>query len=357
MTRAASCLVTWAGPVALVLALVGCRAGTKTEPDAAKASLDASSSPFAWVPVRGAASAPADEHPARLVRTAESEAVVVAPLPGRIVALLVKPGDAVEKGTAVARISMPELDSAIATVASASASLEVLERRRARLAELEKEQLARDADVAAVDLEIARHRADRARARAVVQVAGNAQGGEVVLVSALAGVVVEVGAILGELRRPEDGAVARVRGRFGQRIEATLPARPARDGAYFFRTGDVDVPVAFVNAAPSPSGIGHLAWFEPGPAVELPSASEGRLRVGALAADDVWVIPASAVGEDGARRFVVARLSVGAVASRVDVEVVRVVSGDAVVRGALTSAALVATDPERAGSAGGAAAP
>ena len=311
---------------------------------------DLPSSPFAWVAPRAASEGAPEEYPARLLATSLSEAVVVPPLPARIVGLAVRPGDTVAQGDAVARVVMPEVDAALAGAAGAESSLVILRRRRAQLGPLAGDGLVRAADVAALDLEIARHGADRMRARAVLAGAGFTRGGTIVLRSPIAGVVTAVPATLGELRRPEDGPLARVRARSGQRIEATFPARPTEGSTYGYRTAAGLIPVALVNHVPAPSGLGYLAWFEAAVGTAMPAAAEGRLLVRTPASPGVWLLPATAVGDRGAGRFVVVRPRAAARAAIVPVELVRITNTDAIVRAALPDGALVALDPARGGA-------
>ena len=345
------------GPVgalcgALVLGLpVGCKAAAE-DPPVTRAALapGAPSSPFAWVAARPASEAAPEEYPARLLRTAGSEAVVVPPLPARLVSLAVRPGDTVAVNDPIARVVMPELDAALATVTAAESSLVILRRRREQLRPLEGDGLVRGADLAALELEIARHEAERLRGRAVLAGAGFRQGGTIVLRSPIAGVVTEVPATLGELRRPEDGPLARVRSRSGQRIEATFPVRPTEGAGYSFRSAAGVLPLALVNQVPAPTGIGYLAWFEAAAGAEMPAASEGRVLVSAPASPGAWLVPAAAVGARGPGRFVVVRTRAGAGPTVVAVELVRVANADAIVRAALPNGALVASDPARGAS-------
>lgn len=305
------------------------------------------SSSFAWVAARPASEAAPEEYPARLLRTSASEAVVVPPLPARLVSLAVRPGDTVSQGDPIARVVMPEIDVALAAVTGAESSLAILRRRRAQLSPLEGERLVLASDVAAVDLEIARHSADRLRARAVIAGAGISHGGVIALRSPIAGVVTEVPATLGELRRPEDGPIARVRSRVGQRIEATFPSRPTEGATYSFRSAAGAIPIALLNQVPAPTGLGYLAWFEASAGAEMPAAAEGRVLVHSPASAGSWLVPATAVGARGTGRFVVARTRSGAGVTVVAVELLRVANADAIVRAALPDGALVASDPAR----------
>ena len=332
--------------IVVAMALGGCH-----EPSAPAPSTPASGPPsaaFAWVAPRAASEAAPEEYPARLLRTSGSEAVIVPPLPARLVSLVVRPGDAVAANAAVAQVVKPDVDAAFAAVAGAERSLAILQRRRTQIAGLVADGLVRASELATLDLEIARHESERLRARAVIAGAGVARGGLVTLRTPIAGVVTEVPATLGEFRRPEDGPLARVRSRSGQRIEATLPNRPAAGVTYAFRAAAGVLPLTLLNEVPAPAGIGYLAWFEAPPGVEMPTAAEGRVQVRTSASAGAWVVPATAVGVRGPGHFVVTRSRADAGPTVVAVELVRIANADAVVRVALPEGALVATDPARA---------
>jgi hypothetical protein len=165
----------------------------------------------------------------------------------------------------------------------------------------------------------------------------------------VAGVVTEVAATVGELRRPEDGPIARVRSHAGRRIEASFPAIPAPDATYTFQSGGAaPVAVVLVNAVPRTPGVGYLAWFDVPESLPAPISSEGRIATRASASPDTYLVPASAVGLRGQARFIVVRSRTAAVPTVIAVEVVRIASSDAVVRGNVPTEALVASDPYRA---------
>jgi len=65
------------------------------------------------------------------------------------------------------------------------------------------------------------------------------------------------------------------------------------------------------------------------------------------ASPGAWLVPSAAVGAHADGRFVVARTRAGGAPTVVDVTLVRVANGDAIVRGALPDGALVASDPAR----------
>jgi pyruvate/2-oxoglutarate dehydrogenase complex dihydrolipoamide acyltransferase (E2) component len=331
---------------AVVATLPGCErndARAAAEPSRETAP----SAPFKWVRTRGAEGAVPEEYPARVLATAGATAVVVPPLAARLLALLVKPGDTVVKGAPIARVIMPDADAAVASTRAAQASLAVLSKRRAQMGLLESDGLVRAADVAALDLEIARATGDRLRADAVLRGAGLGSGGVVTLRSAVAGIVTEVAAIEGELRRPEDGPIARIRSQTGLRVEgAFADALPARATYAFLASDGSSTPMTVVDAAPKAKGLGYSVWFEA--QAPLPAVTEGRVAVRLDGTDGLRVVPASAVGASEGSRFVVARAGAESTPARVRVEVVRITSGDALVRGEIPEAALVATDPHGA---------
>ncbi|MBP9085080.1 MAG: hypothetical protein KBG15_03140 [Kofleriaceae bacterium] len=333
------------------LVAVGCSkdsAGPTTSetatPTVAAADQAAPSSAFAWRAARSSADAAPEEYPARLLRSPESAAVIVPPLPARVLEVMVKPGDTIAKGAPVVRVIMPEADGAAAMLQGADRALAVLTQRRAQLASLEGEGLVRAADVAALDLDIARQHADKLKARAVLAGSGVGGGGAIVLRSPIAGVVTEVTAMVGEYRRPEDGPLASVRGRTGQRVEATFPIMPDPKATYGFRTTTGQVPLRLVTSIPAPTGTGFLTWFDAAADTELPSAAQGRVVVQAPKSADLWVVPATAVGRTAAIAYVVMRAREGAAATKLPVELVRIANADALVRATIPVGALIASD-------------
>jgi hypothetical protein len=308
--------------------------------------------------IRTARDAPPEEFPARVLTTAGSTAVTVPPLPARILTLLARPGDSVARDGAIARVIMPEADAAVATIRAVDASLAVLTRRRARLGSLETEGLVRASELATLDLDVARLTGEKLRAAAVLGGAGLTTGGTITLRSPVAGVVTEVAATVGELRRPEDGPIARVRSHGGRRIEASVPTIPTPDATYTFQSGGAaPVAVVLVNAVPRTPGVGYLAWFDVPEGLPAPVSPEGRLATRASASPDAYLVPAGAVGLRGQARFIVVRSRTADAPTVVTVEVVRIASSDAVVRGNVPSGALVASDPYRARTEAGGSGP
>lgn len=332
----------------LLLAVWGCSRADGPPGTAVVAVEAAPSSAFAWVPARSAADAAPEEFPARLLNTPGTNAVIVPPLAARVVDILVKPGDTVAKGAPIARVVMPDADGAAAQLQAADRALAVLAQRKTQLGALQGEGLVRAADVAALDLEIARLNGEKLRARAVLAGSGVGGGGVIVLRSQIAGVITEVSATLGEYRRPEDGPLAHVRSRTGQRIEATFSSAPAADATYAFVAGGMSVGLQFINSMPATSGVGYVAWFDAAQATEIPSSAQGRVVVHAPTTADTWVVPATAVGHATSGAFLIIRQRDAVAATQVPVTLVRIGNADALVRGAIPAGAVVASDAVRA---------
>jgi hypothetical protein len=258
---------------------------------------------------------------------------------------LVKPGDNVAENAAIVEVIMPEVDVAVASLAAARNALFILQQRRDRLTALAKDGLIRASEMSKLDLDIAEQTSARLRAQAILSASGATRGGLITLHTPIAGVVTEVHATLGELRRPEDGPIARIRSPRGQRIEATFATRPAADATYRFHTGVGNLPLTLVNAISAPNGFGVVAWFEPPPDIDILVAAEGRVRVLPPTTDDAWFVPAMTVGNRDGKSFVVTRSVNASVPKLVEVTVVRTMSADAIIVGAFASDDLVAADP------------
>lgn len=337
--------------VIAITVVMACLYGCSHKEAAATSEAQGDSKPsaaFVWGPIRQASEAAAEEFPARVLATGDSQVVIVPPLPARVVQLLAKPGDSIDKGAAIAKVVMPEADAAIASVNAADTSLAVLYKRRAQLASLEADGLVKASDKAALDLDIARLTGEKIRAESTLRGAGLNAGGIVTLRSSVAGIVTEVLATPGELRRPEDGPLARVRSRGGQRIEATFPFVPALTASYEFRSeGASPTALRLINSVPSAANGTYDAWFERA-TEEASWLSQGRIAVIATALSDARVVPVGAVGSRATERFIVVRTRTAKEAQRIVVHVVRTVSSDAVLSGAIPDGALVASDPYRA---------
>jgi len=317
--------------------LFGC---DKTSP-APSAAIATPSAAVVWVAPERPSRESADEVPGRVLATADSEAVVAAPLAARVVSVLVKPGDTVTQGQAMAVVVMPELDAAVAAARAATSSLAVLRKRRQNLATLEAENLVRGGDIAALEVEIARLEGERLRAQAVLASAQLQTPGRNELRAPIAGVVVEARGVVGEFRAPDSPPLFRVRARAGSRVEATLLTAPTPNATFSYVVAEQRIPLTLENLVPSTTGAGFNAWFSATAQGEIPAGALGRVAITESQEPDVWVVPEPAIARDGDSVFVFTKRN-GTV-ERTSVTVIRVVRARAVVRGALDDA-VVAQD-------------
>lgn len=344
---------TAASVVLVAAAMLGCVSPGSGDPSEEQVGADAApSADFPWVEPVASEGEAVDVVPAQVVQTADSEAVVMAPLEARVTSVAVRPGDTVAKGDPIATVVMPELEAAVAALRGADGELAVLERRRARLAKLQGEGLAVRKDVVALEIEIARADSVRKTAKAVLAGAGLRGGGTHTLRSPIDGVVVEAKVRLGEVRHPDDGPLAVVRAATGRRVSAVLPRTPDPSmHPSFVREGKDPVPLRLVTSISAASGFGYQAWFEPKAegeqVVELEASARGRVSFRLPSQDRSWRLPESAVGRDEAGAFAVVANG-GDGRRRIALDVLRVGGGYAYVRGELSATSRVATDPERA---------
>ena len=284
--------------------------------------------------------------PAEVLQTAESEAVVVAPLEARIVAVHVRPGDRVAEGDAIADVVMPELETAVAAARGAEGQHAVLKKRYERLEALQREGLAVKKDVVALEVELARVDAERRRARAVLAGAGLTRAGTHALRSPIDGIVVTSDARVGDVRHPDDGPLATVRKPIGQRVAALLARRPGAGAkAAFVRDGADAVDLKVVSSIADASGFGYRTWFEPEAGAELEAAARGQIVFRAEAVENAWRLPETCVARDDGGSFVV--VARDGEPARLSVDVLQADAGHVLVRGALTPSMRVSTDPQR----------
>ena len=285
--------------------------------------------------------------PAQVVQTADSEAVVVAPLQARVLEVHVKPGDEVSEGDPIAAVVMPELETAVAQMRGAEGEYAVLRARHDRLEALQREGLAVKGDVVALEIDLARADATRTLALAVLSGAGLSRAGTHVLRSPIDGIVVSTDARLGEVRLPGDGPLATIRKTHGQRVAALLPRRvDPQTAPMFVREGAPAVPLIVVSSIVDGSGFGYRTWFEPVGDAELEAAARGRVEFEIDIEGEAWRVPEESVVRDAEGTYVLAAGDREPV--RVPVELVRVEEGVAFVRGALNEDMRIDTDPERA---------
>ncbi len=133
-------------------------------------------------------------------------AIVDAPAPGRVVALLAHVGDVVAAGDALAELASGDVGERRAHLAEAEAHVRTLEARLARRQALTGEQLGTQSDVEDAERELATARAELDRSRAGLT-AANARGGSrtsLLVRSPIAGTVLEHHAFPGESAAEDD---------------------------------------------------------------------------------------------------------------------------------------------------------
>jgi len=125
---------------------------------------------------------------------------LASPIDGRVVDILVKLGDRVRAGQPLIRLSSPSVGQVQADEQKASSDLAVAEKAMARVRSLQAEGAASDREVAQVDGDLRKARADRARAGAQLKALGVSATDPavgVVLRAQIPGVVVERNVLVG----------------------------------------------------------------------------------------------------------------------------------------------------------------
>lgn len=289
----------------VLVALLACaEEQTTVAPDE---SASAPSSRTDWIQGRDPGSAPVMEAPARSFAAPSASAAVSMPFPGRVSRVHVAAGRVVRQGMPVVDVVMPELLHAAGEASAATLLLAAFEKRRAQLAKLEREGLARLQDVVEVESNLVEARARLEAARASLGAAGLTvpeakallEGdGTLSLRSPINGVVVEVNARPGEMRSPESGALAQVVGEGQVRVEARFPSTPPAGASYAF-VGPDGLPIELVPESLSPQATdadaARLGWFSLGSGAALPAGLPGRVLVRLQDAEGVVALPAGAV--------------------------------------------------------------
>jgi multidrug efflux pump subunit AcrA (membrane-fusion protein) len=263
-------------------------------------------------------------------------------MPARVVRVLVRAGQHVEKGAPIVQVIMPQLVTAAGAYVAAHTRLEAYQARRDQLAKLRAEGLAKAAEIAEVETRLAEAKADQQSALATLRAGGVDPGdanslveggGTATLRSPVAGTVFELDATPGELRDPGGRPFARIAGEGAPRIQARI-AHALPDTARFeFVTPAIGAtPVRLLSRAPvvDPRDATQPAWFEPLVPTKLPRGQTGRLRAILDEKSGAVAVPAAAVGLLSARSFVTVRAGEGE--RRVDVEVLATSGADALVR-------------------------
>lgn len=236
-------------------------------------------------PVVATASLGVDEH---------HYAIVDAPAPGRVVALLAHVGDHVAAGDPLVELASGDIGERRAAVAEAEAHVATLEARVARRQALSSEQLGTAGELEDAERELATARGELAQARAGLA-AANARGGSrttLIVRSPIAGTVLEHHAFPGEAAAQDDRLfeiadlstlwlLAQVSEADATRITEGDLARvsfPALGGPA------IELPVGLVAPRVSPESLAVEVRFD------VPN-TDGRLRPGMVAT--VVLTPAS----------------------------------------------------------------
>lgn len=305
-----------------------------------------------WVETRAAEDTTLLEAPARVLPSPESIASAAPPLQARIIRVRVHPGQRVVQHEPLVDVLMPELLHAAGDLAGEQLKVEAFTRRKAQLEALKADGLARVAELAEVEAQLATARADSQAARATLRASGVsdklAEGlvtgdGVVSLRSPIAGIVSAVDATVGEVREPAGKPLVTVVGDGEGRVEARLPANASSGARFSFVVGTQRRHLELVSVSPRLEAAdgSRLAWFSV-PDGGLPIGATGRVRIGA---DPAWrVVPARAVLDADGRARVRQRSADGS-AAWVDVRVIARSGAEAVVEG-LGPDAVVAAEAE-----------
>jgi multidrug efflux pump subunit AcrA (membrane-fusion protein) len=305
-----------------------------------------------WVKARSADGVALLEAPARVLGSPDGQAAVAPPFRARVTRILVRAGEQVTRGQAIAQVAMPDVIQAAGAFAAATTRLEAYLRRKEQLEALRKDGLVKLSDLLEAETRLAEARADQQTALGTLRAAdlgatdvprlleGN---GQVAIRSPIAGTVTEVRALLGETREPSGEPLARVAAGGETRVEARLAHAPPPGARFEFVTaGGEHHPLKPLGNAPVVDGRDGTtaAWFAPTASARLPSGLAGTLvvRLDEAAA----AVPARAVALDAGQAYVLLNGPAGP--RRVPVEVLASSGADALVRGGIKPGDEVAAD-------------
>jgi len=338
------------------VALLGCeRAAAPAASTAAPTEQRlATSTPTPWIKTLLPGNLTILEVPARTSAPPEATAMVTAPVRVQVRRLLVRVGDRVEQGAAVAEVLAPELVQAAALHQNATDRIATHKRRLADLRSLKAEGLARTGELFEIESSLANLQADHDHAQAVLRGAGMVEKewpallatGIWTLRAPVAGIIREMTAEIGGVIEPGQAPLARIAGEQIVRIEVHLH-QPMPVGVrlgFVPSTGGVyalaEVPTA---TAIDPGDGSVMAWYELTDAPPLPPGLRGRVRATSMPEGAVQ-IPSRAIDERQGKPQVVLRQ--GDSATWKAVEVLAVSGATAVVRG-LAVGDEVAAEAER----------
>ncbi len=279
---------------------------------------------------------------AHVVTSATATADIMSTQAAVVRAISVTPGDRVEAGQDVGRLSSPAVAEAAAIVLAAAARLRVLGKRLGQLKSLKTAGLARRDAIFDVELAVATTRGDRRRALARLKgamvplgdIEALAADGAWSLTSPVAGVVTDVSGRPGHVVGPDDPPLVRVSGIAPARVEAQLTTPPPRARARFVAADGTIYPlrphprtvileptsglwrlwVDFLEPRSLPPALqGTLQYFVDGPAASVPAGAlmcaEGMCDVHRLRGGKTATVPVTKVWSDGAIAVVVGDLA------------------------------------------------
>lgn len=335
--------------VLATMVMVGCDKAPATMVLNPPPPLTATSATTRWVESRSAEDTALLEAPARVLPSPEGLASIAPPLQARVVRVRVRPGQRVSAQEPLIDVLMPELLHAAGDLAGEQLKVDAFTRRKAQLDLLKSEGLARLAELAEVDAQLATARADAQAARATLRASGVSDKQAEALVSGdgvlslrapISGLVTSVEAVPGEVRDPAGRPLAQLVGAGDGRVEARFPSTPGDGARFVFLAGSISTPVDLISISPrfEPSDGSRLAWFSADAGL-LPIGATGRVRV---SADPSWrVVPSRSLLEQGGGVRVRQRTATGS--ELIEVKVIARSGAEAVVLG-LAANAVVAAD-------------
>lgn len=308
-----------------------------------------------WVPVVVPKDASLLEAPAVVRADPEASGQVSSTARARVEKVHVRVGSRVERGAPIVDVLAPEVLRAAATYAGSADRLAFHRERAAELEQLRAEGLVDKARVfeqrmIAAELEASQNEALATLRGAGIDVAtarSLAKGGMLTLRAPVAGVIVELNAIPGEIIEAGGPPLARISGEGPIRVEVrTTSVWPGGTSVVLELADGEVIPLAPEPLASviDPDAGTRIYWFSPTEQRALPNGLRGTVRLAAAAG--VWELPAGAVLQVGQSSFVVRRREDGV--ERVQVDVVSSSGASALVRGPLQSGDRIAADAVRA---------
>ena len=253
------------------------------------------------------------EAPARVLPAPNSSALVSAPLAARVLRARVRPGQTVEANDPLVELLVPDAVRAAGELAAARLRVEAYERRRAKLAPLVEQGLARTADLTELDAALSLARADSQTARATLRSAGVSDrqaalllegDGTLVLRAPLAGMVTSVTATPGESCDAQKPLVA-ISGTSDVQLEARFAVQPPKGSRFEWLSTDGQVPLELEALSPraEPEDGSRKAWLRVAEAHDAPTA--GALGTVRIVPEKDWVaLPSGSLEESAGSAFV-----------------------------------------------------